>query len=415
MKNDGTNQAVRGAPLSWRKYHESTKYIPQGTSTSSKTPLFEDSEPAQIARGKGCRVWDLDGNEYIDFRNGLGPVLLGYCFPQTDEAIINQLKNGIVFGHPHQLEGEVAELLVDNIPCAERVRFLKTGGEAIAACIKIARNATGRKKIIHCGYNGWLNSFTNSGFKPAGLTNARAEAGLPEEILALHSALPWANTTTWEQTFSKYGKDIAAVVIAPDYPEMAKGKDFLPQIRILTQKYGSLMIMDEIVTGFRLALGGAHQYFDFMPDLAVFSKGLSNGMPLSAYLGKSELIDSSRKIGISSTFGGETLSLASAKACINFIKNNNVIPYLWQIAETIWPKVNSLFVKYKVDATIKGFNVCPYINFADFKTKQAFFNACYKNNISMYHVPYVNYSHKKNDIEEALVRIEKAILEISGR
>jgi glutamate-1-semialdehyde 2,1-aminomutase len=143
---------------SWRMYKESRNYLAGGSSTSSKVPVFENSEPALIMNGKGCRVWDIDGNEYIDFRNGLGPITLGYCIPEINLAISKQLENGFIFGHPHPLEGEVAKLLVEAIPCAQRVRFLKTGGEAIAACIKIARNATKRNKILHCGYNGWLNT-----------------------------------------------------------------------------------------------------------------------------------------------------------------------------------------------------------------------------------------------------------------
>ncbi|MCD4823288.1 MAG: aminotransferase class III-fold pyridoxal phosphate-dependent enzyme, partial [Phycisphaerae bacterium] len=116
--------------ISWQQYDESTKYLAQGSSTSSKAPALRGVEPALIARGKGCRVWDLDGNEYIDFRNGLGPVTLGYCIDEINDAITEQLNKGIVFGQPHPLEGQVAEALVEVIPCAERVRFLKTGGEA---------------------------------------------------------------------------------------------------------------------------------------------------------------------------------------------------------------------------------------------------------------------------------------------
>ena len=189
------------------------------------------------------------GNEYIDFRNGLGPVTLGYCVPEIDEAVKEQLEKGIVFGHPHPLEGEVAESLVEIIPCAERVRFLKTGGEAIAACIKIARNATGRNKILQCGYNDWLNCLSSEGYQPVGIASAQPDKGVPFALGALHRQLAWGKIEVWERAFSKEGKDIAAVVIASDYPRMEKGKEFLPAVRKLTEKYGSLMIMDEIVTG----------------------------------------------------------------------------------------------------------------------------------------------------------------------
>lgn len=232
--------------------------------------------------------------------------------------------------------------LVEIIPCAERVRFLKTGGEAISACIKIARNYTKRKKIIHCGYNGWLNFFATSGVLPTGLSSSTPLNGIPPEISSLHKTLQWADFESWENIFKNEGEEIAACVIASNYKEMKKGKEFLPFIRELTKRYGSLMIVDEIVTGFRVAIGGVHEYFNFLPNMAVFSKGIANGMPISAYLGKKELIDSSKEIGISSTFGGETLSLSASLAVIEFYKKNNVIEYLWKTGEKMWGEINCL-------------------------------------------------------------------------
>lgn len=394
---------------SWQRYKETEKYLAQGSSTSSKIPVFEDSEPALIVKGKGCRVWDFDGNEYIDFRNALGPITLGYSVSEINEAIIEQLKSGIIFGHPHPLEGEVAELLVNIIPCAERVRFLKTGGEALAACIKIARNATARNIILHCGYNGWLNSLSGGGYRPEGIALSQPNKGVPLALQALHKSLPWGSIKEWEKIFSEQGEDIAAVVIASDYSEMEKGKDFLPALRKLTKRYDSLMIIDEIVTGFRLARGGAHQYFNFLPDMAVFGKGLANGMPISAYLGRADLIDSARAIGISTTFGGETISLAAAKASINFYERNKVIDHLWKVGKIFQEGVNILFKKYGLKAVFKGFPVCPLFDFEDSNLKRDFFKKCYRSGISLYDVSYVNYSHKEEDIRETLRIIENGI------
>ncbi|MFQ5810689.1 MAG: aminotransferase class III-fold pyridoxal phosphate-dependent enzyme, partial [Armatimonadota bacterium] len=142
---------------SWQLWREAETLIAAGTGTLSKRPTLEGDEPAYIVRGSGCRVWDLDGNEYIDYRNSLGPVTLGYCYPAVDQAIREQLERGIVFGHPHPLEVELARELVQIIPCAEKVRFLKTGGEAMAACISLARAYTRRPSIVTCGYHGWVN------------------------------------------------------------------------------------------------------------------------------------------------------------------------------------------------------------------------------------------------------------------
>ncbi|MCM8818984.1 MAG: aminotransferase class III-fold pyridoxal phosphate-dependent enzyme [Candidatus Omnitrophica bacterium] len=397
----------------WEIFKNSLNYLGGGSSTNSKIPNFEE-EPAILIKGKGCRVYDFEGNEYIDFRCALGPVTLGYNLPEINSAIIKQLENGVVFSYPHVLESEVAKKITEIIPCAERVRFLKTGGEAIAACIKIARNYTKRKKIIHCGYNGWLNCFDTGGISAPGILSSSPLKGIPPEISALHINLQWADFEKWERVFKEQGEEIAGVVIASDYKDIEKGKEFLPFIRDLTKKYGSLMIIDEIVTGFRVAIGGIQEYFNFLPDMAVFSKGIANGMPLSIYCGRKELIDSAKEIGISSTFGGETLSLAASNAVVEFYKKNNVIKYLWEIGQKMWSGVNNLFKQYEVEAELKGFPVCPFFDFKNPEERNLFFRKCFKNRVILYNVGYVCYSHKEKDINEALEKVEKSIKEMKN-
>jgi|LSQX01.3.fsa_nt_gb glutamate-1-semialdehyde 2,1-aminomutase len=400
---------------SWKMYNKSLEYLASGTSTGSKRPSFENIEPGLIVKGKGCKVWDVDGNQYIDYRSGIGPVSLGYANSCVDNAISKQLKDGIVFGHPHPLEGEVAKILTENIPSAEKVRFLKTGGEAVAACIKISRAVTGRNKIIQCGYNGWLNTLSTGGFMPIGIANTQPLKGVPVQTASLHSYSPWGDIAPWEKAFDTFGKDIAAVVIASNYSEMEKGKKFLPALRKLTKQYGILMVMDEIVTGFRLAIGGAHQYFGFIPDLAVFGKGMANGMPITAFLGRKDLMDMAREVSVSSTFGGETLSLAAVKATIKFYKKNRVIDHLWEVGTLFQEGVNRLFKKYGISAELQGFPVCPVFSFEDNDVRADFFKNCYANGVSLYNVPYVTYAHKKKDIEETLKRIEKILQALAGR
>ena len=165
-------------------FNASLSYLAGGSSTGSKRPQFMPEEPGVIVRGKGCRVWDADGREFIDFRNGLGPVTLGYCIPEINAAISEQMANGIVFSHPHPLEGRVAKLLCENIPCAEQVRFLKTGGEACAATLRLARAFTGRTKVMQIGYNGWLNSLSSTGMVLPSQHATQSLPGIP--ITASH-------------------------------------------------------------------------------------------------------------------------------------------------------------------------------------------------------------------------------------
>lgn len=397
------------AEKSWQVFRESLEHLAFGSSTGSKIAEFEDWEPAVIARGQGCRVWDLDGNEYIDYRNGLGPVTLGYCVREINAAIGEQLNRGAVFGYPHELEGKVAARLAGHIPCAEKMRFLKTGGEAIAATIKIARHATGRNRVAHCGYNGWLNSLSAGGYRPSGVASSAPEKGVPPAVTALHDQLPWADAGPWEDLFRRAGDEIAAVVIAPDYGRMALGKEFLPAIRSLTEKHGTLMIMDEIVTGFRVAMGGAQEYFGFHPDMAVFSKGIANGMPLSVYAGRAQLIEKAREVGISSTFGGEALSLAAAAATIEFYECNGVIGHLWETGRMLQEGINRLFRDNSIDAELVGLPPCPVFRFGNPAEQKDFFRRCLGQGVSFYNVPYVNYSHGEKDIRETLEAVGRVL------
>ncbi|MBP1996873.1 aspartate aminotransferase family protein [Paenibacillus eucommiae] len=392
--------------------------IPWGSSTCSKAPQLVPEEPGVIVRGERCRVWDADGKEYIDFRNGLGPITLGYQFPAVDEAIRAQLANGIIFGHPHPLECEVAEMLCAQIPCAEQARFLKTGGEALAATIRIARFYTGRDHIIQIGYNGWVNSLAAGGAQLPGQRSATVP-GVPQALSSLHHAAQWNDLEEVERLFNEYTGQIAAVVIAADYAAIAQGETFYPALRELTRKEGSLLIFDEIVTGFRIALGGVQEYFNVVPDLAVFSKGMANGMPIAAYVGAKEVMAACDKGGtvISSTFGGETLSLAAAKSCLTVYSNQDVVRHLWLQGERMWGGLQDIFAEFGVPIEIRGFWPCPAFSVgsgADGSILQQFFRLAYKHGVSLYNVSYVNFSHQTADIDEALGRLRGACAEMEG-
>jgi glutamate-1-semialdehyde 2,1-aminomutase len=400
---------MRTTKKSTALFTRSLEYLTGGSSTASKRVTYDGDEPAVIVRGKGCRVWDADGNEYIDFRNSLGPVTLGYAVDEVNDAIKNQLENGIVFGHPHPLEGEVAEILCGIIPCAEQARFLKTGGEACAAVIRIARAATGRDKILQIGYNGWLNAVGAGASVNPRETSSGVPLGVPKAVSDLFYVGHWGHEEEIEKIFAFDGPNIAAVIVAAGYPEMRQGETFLPFIRKITEKYGALMIADEIVTGFRLALGGAQEYFKTTPDLAVFAKGMANGMPISTYLGKKEYMQFLDKAIVSSTYGGETLSLAAAKAVINLYQRENVVEHLWRMGEKMWDGAAMLARQYGVPIEFKGFAPCKAVMPAEPKLGEAFFRAAYRNGLSFYTVNYTNYSHKAADIDDALERLEKAL------
>jgi len=398
---------TRSVAKSWAIWREAQRLIGAGTGTLSKAPKFEGDEPGCIVRGKGCRVWDADGNEYIDFRNSLGPITLGYCYPAMDEAITAQLANGIIYGHPHPLEVELARELVQVIPCAEKVRFLKTGGEAMAACIRLARTFTQRPRIITCGYHGWVN-------RGGGMAN-----GVPEATAELQPALPYGNIEPFADYLAAHAAETACVCVAASYSHIGPDDDFLPKLRALTREHDVLLVYDEIVTGFRVRIGGMQEYTGAVPDLATFAKGVANGMPLSVYCGRADIMDVIRKAGVSSTYSGETLSLAAAKAVVNVYRTQGVVDHLWARGRQLMDGMNDLFARHGLDCKVVGCPACPSIGIhaadplARGRTQEALWRAAYRHGVSLYHVSYPNFSHTESDIAEALDRLDRAMAEVA--
>ena len=295
-------------------FERASKIMFPVTQTMAKGPTqFVDGvAPKYLKKGKGSHVWDVDGNEYIDYNMGIGPISLGYCYEKVDQAIINQLKDGITFSLMHELEVELSELVHKIIPNAEGIRIAKTGAEVCSAAVRISRAFTGRKKVLCCGYHGWHDWYIG--------TTSRAE-GIPEEIKELTETFDYNNIESFK---AKLGDDTACVILEPFIFEAPKD-NFLQQIQELCEANGTLLIFDEMWTGFRVALGGAQEYFKIKPDLAVYSKAFANGMPIALLTGRKDVMQLFEKdVFFYSTFGGEALSLAAAIATINEMKEKKV-------------------------------------------------------------------------------------------
>jgi glutamate-1-semialdehyde 2,1-aminomutase len=286
------------------------KVIPGGSQTHSKRPgsYAPGAYPIFADHSQGCRIWDVDGNEYLDYVLGLGPVTLGYCYPAVDQAIAEQLARGIVWGLLSPLEVECAELMSEMVPCCDGVRFLKGGAEATAAAARIARAYTGRELILNCGYRGWADVWSAQIEPPMG-------RGIPESMRSLVKTYPRDDLDALRRLLELYGNKVAAVFVDEASGSEAP-RDVVEGRRALCDEFGVLLVYDEIVTGFRMAPGGAQEYYGVTPDLACFAKGIANGMPLAAVCGKQEIMETSSDLLISLTYGGEALSLAAACACM---------------------------------------------------------------------------------------------------
>ncbi|MBF8288437.1 MAG: aminotransferase class-III [Candidatus Rokubacteria bacterium] len=295
--------------------------IPGASQTLSKgADMFvEGAYPAFLQRGQGCRVWDVDGGEYIDYVLGLASITLGYAYPAVTEAVARQLAEGSIFSLPHPLEVEVAERLIEVIPCAEWARFLKTGSEANSAAIRVARAATGRDVIVYCGYHGWADWYA--------ITTPRSK-GIPKDFAHFIAPFNYNDLPSLERALDEHYGKVAAVIMEAVLLD-APAAGFLELVKKLAHDHGALLIFDEIVTGFRWATGGAQEHFGVVPDLATFGKGMANGLPLSALVGRANFARQFEDVFVSSTFGGDTLALAAARATIDEYRQKPVIAHLW--------------------------------------------------------------------------------------
>ena len=299
-------------------YKKALDLIPSTTQTLAKGPQqnVRGIAPKYLVRGKGSHVWDVDGNEYIDFNMAIGPLSLGYAYPKVDEAIKKQLEDGITFSLMHPLEVEVAELINQVVPNAESIRYSKTGADVTSAAIRVARAYTGREKVLCCGYHGWHDWY---------ISVTDRNKGIPKSINDLTFTINYNDIQSVKDSIDS---DIAAIILEPFVFEPPKN-NFLQELRKLCDENGILLIFDEMWTGFRIALGGAQEYFGVNADMATFSKAVANGMPLSILAGKKDIMKVlDEEVFFYTTFGGEALSLAAAKATINELRDKDVPKYL---------------------------------------------------------------------------------------
>ncbi len=309
--------------------------------------------PVYLERGKGARVWDVDGNEYLDYTMGVGPISLGYCYERVDAAIREQLERGITFSLMHRLEYEAAAAVQQAVPYAESVRISKTGCDVTSAAVRLARAFTGRDVVVCCGYHGWHDWY---------ISTTPRNAGIPEAVRRLTRTFSYNNLDSLRAVLDQ---DVACVILEPVVFE-APRDNFLHEVARLTRENGSLLIFDEMWTGFRLAVGGAQEYFGVQADLACFSKAVANGMPISFLTGRQDVISQGEHdVFIFTTFGGEALSLAATIATIAEIREKNVPAYLAQQGKKLKDGYNALAARFELQGATHcmGFDCRTLIHF----------------------------------------------------
>ncbi|MFN9795321.1 MAG: aminotransferase class III-fold pyridoxal phosphate-dependent enzyme [Gemmatimonas sp.] len=290
--------------------------IPGGSSTGSKRPdalygafAADAVVPSHYERAAGCRVWTTDGREFVDCGMALGAVGIGYADPAVTAAVQAAALAGPVSSLPHRLEVEVAEALVQVIPSAQRVRFLRTGAEATNAAVRLARTLTARERIVACGYFGWLDWNSDA-------------AGVPAAARELVSWVPFGDSTALAAAV-RGGDAPAAIVLEPLVHDIAP-REWLATARELANAVGALLIFDEVKTAFRVRTGGVQALHGITPDLTVIGKAFANGYPLSAVVGRADAMDAAQRTWISSTAAAEATGLAAARAVLTWHAQHDV-------------------------------------------------------------------------------------------
>ncbi len=378
--------------------------IPGFTSTGSKRPdaMFGGTtgNPRRCARTEGCRVWDEEGREYLDLVMGLGAVALGYAHPDVNAAAERGMRAGVVGPLPHVLEQEVAERLATVIPSAESVRFLKTGAEAVAAAVRIARTYTNREHVITCGYHGWLDWCQDA-------------VGVPRELAKLRREVPFNDAAALEQAAGEFAP-IAAIVIEPVH-EGAPDLGWISLAREVATRTGAVLIFDEIKTAFRIAVGGAAERYGIVPDIAVLGKALGNGFPISAVCGSKDAMDAVNRTWISSTLATEHVSLGAALAVLDVFDRDDVITVIQSGGQRLLDgleRIAGRFGDHGVDA--RGMAEMCFLNFANsdlsatFASLAAVRGVIFKRNA----YNFVSLAHTDGVMSDILTRLEEVAEEV---
>jgi glutamate-1-semialdehyde 2,1-aminomutase len=318
------------------------KVIPVGTQTFSKSvqQFPRGVSPLYMDRGQGSKVWDVDGNEYIDFGSALTPIILGYNFNSVNDAVRKQMEAGVIFGLPHELEVIVSEQICEMVPCAEMVRFGKNGSDATSAAVRLARAYTGRDHIIQWGYHGWQD-WSN------GISGRNK--GVPGVVRQLTHTFRYNDLDSLRAVFEQWPNQVACVIMEPAN-SVLPNQGFLQGVKDMCHQNGALFVLDEVITGFRYARGGASEYFGVTPDLACFGKGIANGYPLSALAGRRDVMKVLEDVHFSTTYAGECLSLAAAHATLTFLQT-------FDVSECLASQGRSVIKAVEIAASVTGARV----------------------------------------------------------
>ncbi len=400
-------------------YEEAVALVPGGVLGARKPTDFINGEyPIFLESGKGCRLIDVDGNEFIDFLCGYGPIILGYREEEVDEAVYQQIRDkGFCFTLTQKFQNLLAKKLKELVPSSEMSIFLKTGSDATTAAIRIARAHTSKLKVMRCGYHGWHDWCVEM------------KGGIPSKFWEDVFEFRYNHLDHLEELMAAHGDDTAAIIMTPfGHPNHQKmqtpAPGFLEGVRQIADKYGAVLIYDEIRTGFRLSMGGAQKLYGVTPDLTVLGKAMANGYPLSVVTGKKEvMMEAESKLFISSTFFPNSEAFVAALKTIEILERDNVLEKIWEKGGQLMKKIQGLIDTYDVGAELTGVAPMFYITFKKDETgaykakRKDFYTQLIRKGFffTPFHHAYISHRHTDKDLELTITAMEETFAFIKDK
>ncbi len=394
-------------------FEEACGLVPGGVLGARKPGDFINGEyPIFLETGEGSRLTDVDGNEFIDFLCGYGPIILGYREQEVDDAVCAQIKGkGFCFTLTQKYQNELAKKLTELVPSSELSIFLKTGSDATTASIRIARAYTGRIKVMRCGYHGWHDWCVEM------------KGGIPPKFYEDVFEFQYNRLDQLEELMATYGQETAAIIMTPfGHPNHQKMQEpepgFLEGVSELADKYGAVLVYDEIRTGFRLRMGGAQELYGVTPDLTVLGKAIANGYPISVVTGKKDvMMMAESNLFISSTFFPNSEAFVAALKTIEILERDKVLENIWEKGERFMGKIRALLDKYLVGAELTGVAPMFYITFEKDETgaykrkRKDFYTQLIRKGFffSPHHHAYISFRHTEEDLNLTLTAIEESL------
>jgi len=405
---------------SLRLYQESLDLIPGGVKGVRHPDFFiPGAYPIFLKEGKGGRVVDMDGNEYIDWMCSYGPNILGHGHPRMRDVAMRETEKGFCLTLCQPVQNALAKKLIEIIPCAERVIFVTSGSDATTAAVRIAREHTRRDIVLRCGYQGWHDWCV------------REPRGIPTSAQEHVIQFQFGDMEQIEKLINQYENKIACIIMTPIGHDLRKpvimpSKSYLQDMRELTKAHDIVLIFDEIRTGFRLALGGAQEYFGVVPDMATFSKALGNGFPISAVTMCKTLGAACQKVTISATYFPNSTPMEAALATIDEIERARLIPHMWRIGQVLQEGLRELSNRFGVPVKISGPAPLPFMHFEEDiendtivvgEATHTFYSEMIKRNVFLHpiHNCFVCGAHTDADLSQTLEAAEAVFKIVKNR